>query len=156
MTAVLPEMLSKHTGRTQPVPKHGVAAADHPSWLRSGGCSPLNTKTLARHGTNDTTQSRSDGGGLWHAKLLEPSVAKRVRARGGTLQGPPGDPTRRCRRTKASVALLPLAFAAERPYRWPDTLMPTQQTEVDFEKLSWHDCHIWRLDLQVGDPDEDD
>jgi hypothetical protein len=34
--------------------------------------------------------------------------------------------------------------------------MPTPQTEVEFEKLSWHDCHIWRFDLQVGDPDEDD
>jgi hypothetical protein len=34
--------------------------------------------------------------------------------------------------------------------------MSTPQTEFEFEKLSWHDCHIWRLDLQVGDPDEDD
>ena len=34
--------------------------------------------------------------------------------------------------------------------------MPTQHTEVDFETLSWHDCHIWRFDLQVGDPAEDD
>ncbi len=34
--------------------------------------------------------------------------------------------------------------------------MPTPQTDAEFETLSWHDCHIWRLDLQVGDPDEDD
>ena len=25
-----------------------------------------------------------------------------------------------------------------------------------FERLSWHDCHIWRLDLHAGTPAEDD
>ena len=29
-------------------------------------------------------------------------------------------------------------------------------TEADFERLSWHDCHIWSLELRVGDPDEGD
>jgi hypothetical protein len=34
--------------------------------------------------------------------------------------------------------------------------MQASQTEADFEGLSWHDCHIWRIDMQVGDPDEGD
>jgi hypothetical protein len=34
--------------------------------------------------------------------------------------------------------------------------MATTQTEADFEQMSWHDCHIWRLEFQVGEPDEDD
>lgn len=34
--------------------------------------------------------------------------------------------------------------------------MPTRYTEVDFERLSWHDCHIWRLDFLAGDSDEGD
>jgi hypothetical protein len=25
-------------------------------------------------------------------------------------------------------------------------------TEVDYEKLSWHDCHIWGFELRAGDP----
>jgi hypothetical protein len=25
-------------------------------------------------------------------------------------------------------------------------------TEADFEHLSWHDCHVWRIDLHAGDP----
>jgi hypothetical protein len=29
-------------------------------------------------------------------------------------------------------------------------------TEADFEQLSWHDCHIWGMEFQTGDPDEDD
>jgi len=29
-------------------------------------------------------------------------------------------------------------------------------TEADFEKLSWHDCHIWRVELRAGDPDDGD
>ena len=29
-------------------------------------------------------------------------------------------------------------------------------TEADFERLSWHDCHIWGIELRVGDPDEGD
>jgi hypothetical protein len=27
-------------------------------------------------------------------------------------------------------------------------------TETDFDRLSWHDCHIWALELRVGDPKE--
>jgi hypothetical protein len=34
--------------------------------------------------------------------------------------------------------------------------MAEPQTEVDFESLSWHDCHLWRIDLVVGDPDQGD
>jgi hypothetical protein len=34
--------------------------------------------------------------------------------------------------------------------------MANVQTEVDFERLSWHDCHLWRMDFVVGDPDEGD
>ena len=29
-------------------------------------------------------------------------------------------------------------------------------TESDFDQLSWHDCHIWGLELRPGDPDEGD
>jgi hypothetical protein len=29
-------------------------------------------------------------------------------------------------------------------------------TEADFERLSWHDCHIWGLDFHVGQPEEGD
>jgi hypothetical protein len=31
-----------------------------------------------------------------------------------------------------------------------------RHTEQDFDRLSWHDCHIRGLELRVGDPDEDD
>ncbi len=34
--------------------------------------------------------------------------------------------------------------------------MGTTLTEVDFDRLSWHDCHIWKLELRAGDPDEGD
>ncbi len=34
--------------------------------------------------------------------------------------------------------------------------MNTRYTDADFQRLSWHDCHIWGLELRVGDPDEDD
>jgi hypothetical protein len=34
--------------------------------------------------------------------------------------------------------------------------MATSWTEVDFERLSWHDCHLWRIAFLVGDPDEND
>jgi hypothetical protein len=34
--------------------------------------------------------------------------------------------------------------------------MQTSHTEADFERLSWHDCHIWGLAFRVGDPDEND
>ena len=27
-------------------------------------------------------------------------------------------------------------------------------TEADFERLSWHDCHIWAIEVRPGDPDE--
>jgi hypothetical protein len=29
-------------------------------------------------------------------------------------------------------------------------------TESDFDRLSWHDCHIWAVELRVGDPDNED
>jgi hypothetical protein len=34
--------------------------------------------------------------------------------------------------------------------------MTTIQTEADFDRLSWHDCHLWALRFDVGDPDEGD
>ena len=32
----------------------------------------------------------------------------------------------------------------------------TSYTEADFGRLSWHDCHVWRVELRAGDPDEQD
>ena len=29
-------------------------------------------------------------------------------------------------------------------------------TEADFDRLSWHDCHIWGIELRAGDPDDGD
>ncbi len=29
-------------------------------------------------------------------------------------------------------------------------------TEADFDRLSWHDCHIWAIELRAGDPDNGD
>lgn len=29
-------------------------------------------------------------------------------------------------------------------------------THSDFDDLSWHDCHIWGVELRPGDPDEGD
>jgi hypothetical protein len=29
-------------------------------------------------------------------------------------------------------------------------------TESDFDRLSWHDCHVWRLELRAGDPETND
>jgi hypothetical protein len=29
-------------------------------------------------------------------------------------------------------------------------------TESDFDRLSWHDCHIWAVELRVGDPENGD
>jgi len=34
--------------------------------------------------------------------------------------------------------------------------MPVVWTEADFESLSWHDCHLWRIDLVTGETDQDD
>ncbi len=34
--------------------------------------------------------------------------------------------------------------------------MTTAYTETDFGRLSWHDCHVWRVELRAGDPDEQD
>jgi len=34
--------------------------------------------------------------------------------------------------------------------------MAVVQTEADFEQMSWHDCHIWRVEFAVGNPDEGD
>ena len=32
----------------------------------------------------------------------------------------------------------------------------TPHTEADFDRLSWHDCHIWAIELRPGNPDEGD
>jgi hypothetical protein len=32
----------------------------------------------------------------------------------------------------------------------------SRMTEADFERLSWHDCHLWGFELHRGEPDEDD
>ncbi|HSF33086.1 MAG TPA: hypothetical protein VLK82_21780 [Candidatus Tectomicrobia bacterium] len=29
-------------------------------------------------------------------------------------------------------------------------------TEADFDRLAWHDCHIWAVELRPGDPDAGD
>jgi hypothetical protein len=29
-------------------------------------------------------------------------------------------------------------------------------TDVDFDRLSWHDCHIWGIAVRAGDPAEGD
>jgi hypothetical protein len=29
-------------------------------------------------------------------------------------------------------------------------------TEADFDRLSWHDCHIWAVEVRAGDPDDRD
>jgi hypothetical protein len=34
--------------------------------------------------------------------------------------------------------------------------MGTTHTEADFDRLSWHDCHIWGIGFAVGDPAEQD
>jgi hypothetical protein len=34
--------------------------------------------------------------------------------------------------------------------------MATPHTEADFERLSWHDCHLWGVRFEVGDPDDGD
>jgi len=34
--------------------------------------------------------------------------------------------------------------------------MDSAKTETEFESVSWHDCHIWGIEFQVGDPDEGD
>ena len=34
--------------------------------------------------------------------------------------------------------------------------MSVSYTEADFDRLSWHDCHIWGLDLRAGDAEEQD
>ena len=28
-----------------------------------------------------------------------------------------------------------------------------RHTETDFERLSWHDCHVWRLEVRAGNPE---
>ena len=37
-----------------------------------------------------------------------------------------------------------------------DEAISMPNTEADFERLSWHDCHIWGLEFRVGEPDEGD
>lgn len=34
--------------------------------------------------------------------------------------------------------------------------MATRYTEAEFDRLSWHDCHIWGIALRAGDADEGD
>jgi hypothetical protein len=34
--------------------------------------------------------------------------------------------------------------------------MTTTYTQADFDRLSWHDCHIWGFELRAGDADEGD
>ena len=34
--------------------------------------------------------------------------------------------------------------------------MPLRVTDGDFERLSFHDCHVWGLELRPGDPDAGD
>jgi hypothetical protein len=34
--------------------------------------------------------------------------------------------------------------------------MEVRTTEVDFDRLCWHDCHIWGLELRVGNSEEGD
>jgi hypothetical protein len=29
-------------------------------------------------------------------------------------------------------------------------------TDADFDRLSWHDCHIWAIEWRAGDPDDGD
>jgi hypothetical protein len=29
-------------------------------------------------------------------------------------------------------------------------------TESDFDRLSWHDCHIWAVEFRAGDSDNED
>ncbi len=38
----------------------------------------------------------------------------------------------------------------------PSDLKTMTHTEVDFDRLSWHDCHIWGIELRPGDPDAGD
>jgi hypothetical protein len=32
----------------------------------------------------------------------------------------------------------------------------TTHSDADFERLSWHDCHVWAIRFDVGDPDQGD
>lgn len=34
--------------------------------------------------------------------------------------------------------------------------MANAKTEADFDRLSWHDCHIWTVGLRPGDPSAGD
>lgn len=34
--------------------------------------------------------------------------------------------------------------------------MTAPYTEADFDQLSWHDCHVWAIRFDVGDPDAND
>ena len=31
-----------------------------------------------------------------------------------------------------------------------------QYTDSEFDRIAWHDCHIWGLALRAGDPEHDD
>jgi len=56
-------------------------------------------------------------------------------------------PTRRCSRTGASVAALPLASAAERQYRWADVTLPANPTDDEILRI----VEDWVSDLERGD-----
>ena len=34
--------------------------------------------------------------------------------------------------------------------------MATSHTDGDFDRLSWHDCHIWGIELRAGETEEGD
>jgi hypothetical protein len=34
--------------------------------------------------------------------------------------------------------------------------MTSTYTDTEFAELSWHDCHLWGIRFDVGDPDEND
>jgi hypothetical protein len=34
--------------------------------------------------------------------------------------------------------------------------MTATHSDADFDRLSWHDCHLWAIAFDVGEPDEDD
>ncbi len=33
---------------------------------------------------------------------------------------------------------------------------PATYTDADFDRLSWHDCHIWAIEFRPGDPERGD
>lgn len=35
-------------------------------------------------------------------------------------------------------------------------MYPVIHTEADFDRLSWHDCHLWGIQFRVGNPAQND